>query len=131
MATGADCATGEEHETDATFDCKLKGQVDAWGVSETSAWFQWGRTELLEEKTPPIEVPISKSEGEEEPLFEVSASLTGGLRPNTTFYDELVGEDHNVKAPELLTSTIALFMTPSVPPRVVGEPIAAFSAPTS
>jgi DNA-binding beta-propeller fold protein YncE len=116
------CVPGVEHETDATFDCALNGEVDAWGVKETQVWFQWGRTPLFGEKTgPPSPVVNAKGAGEEETLVKVSAPIQA-LRPNETFYYRLAGEDHNVKTPELLTSTGASFVTPAVAPRIVGGP---------
>jgi hypothetical protein len=126
VVTPGECVPGADRETDATLDCSLTGEVDPWGVSETKVWFQWGRTSALGEKTePPIPVKSVKSEGEEETPVKVSAPIDG-VRPNETFYDELVAEDHYVKAPELLTSTTVSFITPSVPPRILGEPTASF-----
>jgi hypothetical protein len=131
FATPAQCASGTVNGTDATFDCTLEGEVDAWGVSETVVWFDWGRTEALGEKIePPIHVANTLSEGEEEPLVKVSAPLDG-LRPDATFYYGLAGEDHNVKAPESMTSTTVSHTTLSVAPRIVGEPIVAGVKPSS
>ena len=126
-----ECVPSAERETNATFDCSLTGEVDPWGVSETEAWFQWGRTPSLGEETAPaMHVPSVKKEGEEETPVKVSVPIDG-VRPNETFYDELAGEDHYVKAPELLTSATASFTTPSVPPRILGEPSVAFVHPSS
>jgi hypothetical protein len=116
------CAAGAEHETDATLDCTLKGEIDAWGVKETEVWFQWGITPLLGEKTPQQPVVNEKpKEGEEEAPVKVSARVEG-LRPNETFYYRLAGEDHNVKTPELLTGETISFKAPTAPPRIVGTP---------
>jgi DNA-binding beta-propeller fold protein YncE len=131
LAAGASaCVPGSDIGTDATLDCELKGEVDPWGVSETEVWFQWGRTPVLGEETPKQPIANTKSEGEEETPVPVSAAIKG-VRPNEPLYDQLAGEDHNVKAPELLSSLTSEFTTPLVPPRVVGEPIAAFQTATS
>ncbi len=124
-APGA-CAPGVEHESDVTLDCLLNGDVDAWGVKDTRAWFQWGRTPSLGEKTEPsVGVANVKNIGEEEPFVKVAAPIDG-LRPNETFYDRVAGEDENVLAPELLTSEPVSFTTPVVAPKAVGEPSASF-----
>jgi hypothetical protein len=131
FAAPALCAPGTVNGTDATFDCTLEGEVEPWGVSETVVWFDWGGTEALGEKIEPsIHVANTLGEGEEEPLVKVSASLDG-LRPNATFYYGLAGEDHNVKAPESMTSTTVSHTTPPAAPRIVGEPIVAFVKPSS
>ncbi len=119
-------------DADVAFGCALEGEVDPWGVPETSVWFQWGRSErgLSERTVPPISLANTKKEGEEEPLVKVSAPVVG-LLPNETIYDEVIGEDHNVRAPETITSAVGSFTTPSVPPRVLGEPVASFPTPTS
>jgi hypothetical protein len=121
------CAAGPEHETDATVSCSLNGEVEPWGVKETQVWFQWGRTSSLGEVTePPVQVTNVKSPGEEEPLVKVSAPIEG-LRPNETYYDQLAGFDHSVVSPESpLVSERESFKTPSVPPRIAGEPSASF-----
>jgi hypothetical protein len=125
------CVPGSDIGTDATLDCTLNGEVDPWGVKETEVWFQWGRTPALGEETHPKQPTANTlSEGEEEPPVRVSAAITG-VRPNEPLYDRLAGEDHNVKAPELLSSPTSEFTTPSVPPRVVGEPIVSFIKPSS
>ena len=120
-----DCKPGASRESDATFECTLRGGIDPWGVPETKAWFQWGLTTALGNETAPIEVPVSKGEGEEEPLTEVSASI-GGLRPNETpLYYRLAGHDRNLES-ELLVSRTGTFGTPTVPPRIVGSPAVQF-----
>ncbi len=119
-------------DADVAFACALEGEADPWGVPETGVWFQWGRGErgLSERTVPPIHLANTKKEGEEDPLAKVSAPV-GGLLPNETIYDEVVGEDANVLAPETFTSATGSFATPSVPPRVLGEPVASFPTPTS
>jgi hypothetical protein len=114
LARGASCAEGPGHETNATLDCTLDGEVNPWGVPQTEAWFQWGSTAALGSETEmePIatgETPVS-----------VSASVES-LTPNETYYYQVAGHDENVKAPELLTSERTSLTTPSVPPRIVGE----------
>jgi hypothetical protein len=127
----ASCVPGAVRETDVTVNCGLAGSVDPWGVPGTQAWFDWGLTSALGERTnPATSVPAVKSPGEEETPVAVDAQITG-LRPNETVFDELAGEDQHVSAPELLTSALASFTTTSVPPVVIGEPAAAFVARSS
>ncbi len=132
LVTGsAPCVPGVEHESDVTLTCTPQGEVDPWGVKETLVSFQWGTTPALGDQTkPPSPVASSKSEGEEEPLAQVSAPLEG-LRPNETFYYRLVGEDQNIKAPELLTSEATSIRTPVVAPEVVGTPSVSFVSSSS
>lgn len=136
VSTPGNCATAGVQETNVTLDCTLKGEVDPWGVSETQVWFQWGTSEALANRTePPIpvgctRVPINCTVGEEETPVPVSAAIDG-LRPNEKIYDGLAGEDHNVKAPETMTSAEQSFTTATVPPRIVGEPFIAFVSPSS
>lgn len=122
--TGAQCSPGPDRETDATFDCALKGEVDPWGVPGTEAWFEWGRTPQLGTETPKQPVATGNSP------VPISAPV-GEARPNETFYVQAAGEDQNVHAPELLTSTVVPFTTPSVPPRITGTLEAAFASPSS
>jgi hypothetical protein len=114
----ATCVGGVESETDSTLNCKLNGEVNPWEVSETEAWFQWGRTPALGSETP--KQPFAGNTP-----VPVSAEVQG-VRPNETLYDQVAGEDHNVKAPEQLSSVRTLFRTPSVPPRIVGVPSVSF-----
>jgi hypothetical protein len=127
----ADCVAGAEHESDVTLDCTLKGSVDAWGVKETEVWFEWGRTPALGQRTPKQPVANEKlNEGEQE--LPVSVSSVVGVRPNETFYDRMAGENHNVKAPEVLSShpTVS-FKTSTVAPRVLSELSAPFVTASS
>jgi NHL repeat len=124
----APCAVGVDVETDATFDCTLGGVIDAWGVPDTEAWFQWGPTRALGEQTEPRQQIVNTaSEGEEEAPEPVSSVLEG-LRPNATYTYRLAAYDHNVKPPEeaLISRPTASFTTPSVPPRIVGAPSSSF-----
>ncbi len=131
VATPGNCTTAGVHETDVTLDCTLKGEVDPWGVTETQVWFQWGANEALTNRTEPsIPVNSTLSEGEEETPVPVSAAIDG-LRPDERIYDDVAGEDRNVKAPESLTSAEQSFTTETVPPRIVGEPFIAFVSPSS
>jgi hypothetical protein len=127
LSAPAACKAGSEHETDLTFDCTLEGTVDAWGVKETEVWFQWGQTRALGSETPKQPVANLKSEGEEEtPVPALTNPPLAGLRPNETYFYQLAGEDHNVKAPELLTSERAQFDTPLAAPKMIGEPAVSF-----
>jgi hypothetical protein len=120
--TPAECEPGVEHGTDVTLDCSLTGEVDPWGVKETDVWFEWGRSPSFGERTKPQPIKNEKlNEGEEEKLVDVNATIED-VRPNETLYDEMVGEDHNVKAPEELTSLPLSFTTLLVPPKMIGEP---------
>jgi hypothetical protein len=126
-----ECAPGVEHESDATLDCVLHGEVDAWGVKETQVFFQWGRTAALGEvTTPPSLIANVDNLGEEEPVAKVGATVEG-LRPDETFHYRLAGEDENVKTPELLTSETVSFATQMVAPQVVGEPSAVYETSSS
>jgi hypothetical protein len=125
-----ECSPGPEHETDATFDCDLKGAVDPWGIPEAEAWFQWGSTCSLGLETPKQSIPVTSKEGEEEPLVSIQAPVEA-LRPNESVCYQVSGEDREVKKPELLTSETATFPTPIVPPVIVGEPSASFITSTS
>jgi hypothetical protein len=121
-----ECVPGPEHETDVTLNCTLQGEVNPWGVAETEVWFRWGSTEAFGAET--AKQPVSTGTG----LVGVSAQISEVL-PGESLYDELAGEDHNVKAPEepLTSPTVEKLTTPTVPPRIVGKPIAAFQTPTS
>lgn len=114
VASPAVCVPGAEHESDATFDCALKGTVNPEGVSETEAWLQWGRTPALGSPTPmqPVATGVSP--------VPVSASIEGVL-PNETIYYRVAAQDANVHPPELLTSETTSVSTPIVAPRIVGE----------
>lgn len=120
------CVPGPEHETDATLDCSLKGEVDPFGVSETEVWFKWGRSELLGSET--VKRPIVTGNG----LVGVNIPIAEVL-PGEKLFDRLAGEDRNVKAPEepLTSSAVEELLTPTVPPRIVGVPIEGFATPTS
>lgn len=115
------CAEVAGGASKVTFDCTLKGMVNPEGVSETEVWFRWARSEDLSEKPPtPVQavttgsVPVGVSAGVE------------GVRPHESLYYDLAGYDHNVKNPELLTSELALFRTPAVAARIIGEPEVSF-----
>ncbi len=123
IATGtSSCSPGPElvSNAGATFNCTLNGQADPEGLTETEAWFEWGKTELLGNDTAkqPIAVagPIST---------EINA------RPNETIYYRLAGEDVNAKFPEILAGEIQHEVTPFVGPRIIGSPEAPFLHPSS
>jgi DNA-binding beta-propeller fold protein YncE len=120
-ATPVVCASGGERETDLLLNCALNGEANPEGVTETSVWFEWGRSTLLGERTSTQGVSV---------VGAVNGTLEG-LRPNETFYDRLAGEDANVKAPETLTSETLSFSTPLVAPVIVGEPGVSFVGPFS
>ena len=120
----ATCQPGAERESSVTFDCSLNGTVNPEGVAETGVLFEWGRSEAFGEKTAKQTVATGEAP------VKVGAGIEGA-RPNETFYDRLVGNDHNAEPPELLTSEKASFTTPIVSPRVVGEPRVSFVSSSS
>jgi NHL repeat len=152
LAGAASCVEGQAHESDVTFDCILNGEVDPWGVSETEVWFEWGRTTSLGERTTPEAVPNEQlTEGVKEVPNPPCSAHPGehktkgeakcpeaeikGLVPNeaSNYYYQLAGHDHWVTGSEELSSPppLAKFKTPTVPPRIVGEPVASFQTNSS
>lgn len=122
LVTGAaPCVPGADRGTDVTLDCVLQGAADPEGVSETEAWFQWGRTQEFGGTTAKQSVGATES---------ITAPIEG-LKPNDVLYYRLVGNDHNAPPPELLTGEIASFTTPSVPPRIEGEASASYVGASS
>ena len=109
------CGAGLDSETGATVQCELEGVVNPWGVPGTDVWFQWGKTPAYGTVTP--HEPVVTGEAP----VGVGSPLTG-LLPNETYFYRVAGEDQNVRAPELLSSEGESFVTPSVAPRIVGEP---------
>jgi hypothetical protein len=130
--SGGSCTEGLSSGSDVTFDCKLEGEVDPWGVSGTEVWFEWGRTASLGTETAHQKVSVLGPEGHEEPPTQVSAAISG-LLPNPTaeYFFRLDGNDLWVQGKELLTSVIESFKTPAAHPRVVGQPEDLFKGPTS
>jgi hypothetical protein len=117
----AACGAGAASESDATFSCNLSGEANPWSVPQTEVWFRWGPTHALAfetQKQPVVEV-------EPNVPVPVHATVTG-LRPNETYFTREVGEDQNVKAPDVLRSEVTSFTTPSVAPQALGEPNASF-----
>jgi hypothetical protein len=131
LAAPHQCVSGSERETDLTLDCTLSGEIDAWGVTGTEAWFQWGSSAALGQRTePPVAIANVKGPGEEEPLVAVHAVLVG-LAPNEHFYYRLAAQDANVRSPEVLTGETTVFTTPLVAPVVLGEPSVSFLGSSS
>jgi hypothetical protein len=125
LASPAACVAGPDSEIGATVDCSLNGEANPWGVSETKVSFHWGKSTALGSETPEQGVAAGSVP------VQVSAPLAG-LLPNETYYAQLVGFDHNVKPPErALGSERVSFITPAVPPTVVGEPSVSFIGPFS
>lgn len=122
------CSAGKDRGADATFDCRLEGDVNPEGVSETEAWFQWGLEPTLGKETLPQDI-CSTACGFE-PVAMTPAVLEG-LLPNQAVFFRLAGHDANVKAPEQLSSEQIHFTTPTAPPRVVGPVTVAFVGPFS
>jgi hypothetical protein len=114
------CTPGAALETDLTVNCTLTGEVNPEGVSETEAWFDWGRGSGAKcELASTTSKQALSTTGKVEPLLE-------GLRPNETYCYQLVAEDADAKSPEALTTELASFTTELVPPRVLEVPQAQF-----
>jgi hypothetical protein len=109
------CEPGPEIETSKTFNCILSGEVNPEEVSETEAWFEWGRTTDLGEVTP--RQPV-------EEIKTITAPIQGA-RPNESFYFRLAAVDHNSPT-EAVTSETASFTTPTALPSITMQPRAAF-----
>jgi hypothetical protein len=115
------CKPGVVHESDATFDCLLHGEVNPEGVAGTEVWFQWGSTCTFGLETPKQQISTGNA-----PVPVPPADLEG-LRPNEQVCYRLAGYDENDHSPESpLTGTALSFTTPTVPPVVIGEPSATF-----
>lgn len=118
------CSAGTESESDASFDCVLNGEVNPFGVLGTEAWFVWGSTPSLGQRTPNQGIAGGSA------LVPISAPIDG-LRPNEELYYQVAGEDANIKSPEVLASETTSVKMQSVSPRIVGEPSVAFVKPYS
>lgn len=120
LVTGAaSCTSGADNGTDATFDCTMNGEVNPEEVSETEAWFQWGTKCSLWQETGKQGLATGSAP-------TALSAIVGGLPPNEAFCYRLVGEDHNVKSPELLTGAHRSFSTGLVAPRIIGQPAVSF-----
>ena len=124
----ATCKPGAESETNVTLECALHGEVNPWEVTGTEAWFQWGPTTTLGRETPKQSVCTT---GCGKTPVALSAAVIAGLRPNETYYYQVIGEDANVKSPEVVVSETVSFNTGLVAPQVVGAPSASFVKPFS
>jgi hypothetical protein len=116
------CAPGPEHETDATVNCTMNGEVNPYGVPGTKVWFQWGSTCLLGSETPTQSVPTGNA-------FDQVHAAIEGLKPNgQEFCYRLTGYDENVEPPEEALTSVdeTFFTTPIVAPKVLGEPSVSF-----
>jgi hypothetical protein len=127
-AVAPSCVPSGETETDVVIGCSLHGEVNPWGVAETSAWFDWGLTPGLGVETAVQSVCTSV-------CGEAGVAMGGvpvkGLLPDQSIFVQVVGEDANSKTPELLAGETGTFTTPSVPPRIVGAPAVSFVGPFS
>lgn len=124
-ATQDGCQEGLASGTLATIECTLQGEIDPEGVSETEAWFEWGTTSLLGEKT------SAQSVATGEKMVLVFAPLVG-LVPNQEIFYRLATVDQNFPSTgQPIVSAEASFVTPVVPPRIVGKPDSAFIKSTS
>ncbi len=134
LTLSQECSVGAERDTDVTYDCKLNGEVDPWGVAGTTAEFQSGRSESLGQSTPPVAVAnahVPPVEGEEEPYVPLSASIEG-VRPGEVSFYRLAGSDRNLGVTESLLSGKTLsFATPLAAPKVIGAPSSLFVGATS
>ena len=121
-------STAAAHESDVTFECELRGEANPWAVPDTQAWFQWGATPSLGSETPKRTVCSALCGSSP---TAVTPAVLEGLRPNSLFYDRLVGGDEFVQPPETLVGETVSFRTESVPPRIVGAPSASVIEPAS
>jgi NHL repeat len=124
LRTGAAiCKEGPERETAVTFNCALNGEVNPYNVAKTNVWFEWGATCALGSETPMQEVATLEA------LLPVSASIED-LRPKVPFCYRLAGDDENLQSPEQLEGAKegerSPLSTPTVPPKVIGQPSASF-----
>ncbi len=123
VAGAAVCKPGTDNGSDATVDCALNGEMDPWEVADSEAWFKWGTTPGLGERTATQSVCTS---GCGNTLLPLTPTVLKGLLPNETIYFQLDGEDANVEISEVLGSETVSFQTETVAPRIVGEPSASF-----
>lgn len=117
--TNTGCSSGQEHESDETYNCHLRGSVNPEGVAHTVAWFEWGETELLGNRTG--EEELCKACGNQP--VAVGAEIQG-VRPNRQLYYRTSAYDGNVKAPEpaLISFPTSAIGTRIVPPRILKTP---------
>ncbi|HEY3830424.1 MAG TPA: hypothetical protein VGL57_14620 [Solirubrobacteraceae bacterium] len=106
------CSTGAEHETAATFDCVLHGEVNPYQVPSTEAGFEWGKTCAFGSST------AKQGFGTVEADESFTATLDG-VRPNETLCFRAVSEDENARAPEVVAGELAMLTTPPVLPKIV------------
>ena len=121
------CESGLENGSSVVVDCSLKGTVNPWKVPDTEVWFQWGPTTRLGHET------SKQTIGEGETSVPVAPGMIDGLRPDATYYYQLIGYDQNVTPPEeeLRSAPLASFSTEVVAPRIIGVPSASFIGPSS
>jgi hypothetical protein len=128
LTRSAPCGPGAEADTNATFNCTLNGEANPEAVENTEVWFQWGLTSSFGSETPVQTLCTAACSSTPTP---VPPAVLSGLRPNQTVDYRLAAHDQNVTAPELLTSATASFTTPTVAPRILGEPSALFVTSSS
>jgi hypothetical protein len=118
VPAGFACHAGEEHETDITLACELRGEANPWGVEKTEAWFEYGQTAFFGERSPAKTVPNGET------LAPITPPIEVAVRPNeASFFFRLAGYDENVQPPESpLTSEKISFPTPIVAPVIVEDP---------
>ncbi|HWY19533.1 MAG TPA: hypothetical protein VNY27_12595 [Solirubrobacteraceae bacterium] len=120
LSTGlSKCGPGAVLGSSVTLDCGLEGEVNPEGVAETQAWFHWETSAVPGSDTAKQPVATGTTP------VKVSAQVQG-LAPNQALGYKLTGSDAVVKTPETLTGEHASIVTPSVPPRDVGEPSVGF-----
>jgi hypothetical protein len=122
VTTGAhQCVPGPEQGSNVAEECTLEGTVNPEGVANLRAWFEWGPTTMLGERTPTQTLCTTACGATPSP-----ARATITARPNAQYYYRLAGEDANSRSPEILIGGIVSLSTPLVVPRIVGHPSAAF-----
>ena len=114
------CSTGVEHETSATVNCALPGEVNPFGVANTMAWFQYGSTSAALGSETAKQTVCTAGCGAV--AVAVSPALVEGLRPSQPYDYRLVAEDENTTGEPAHGNTLT-FTTPPVAPKITcGEP---------
>ena len=124
MASPATCTAGAPSGTSATFDCTLNGEVNPEGVRGNRSAVRMGQHRSPRRRRPPGSRSARGGSRRCSRADRRRAAERNALLP-------LAGYDHNVQAPEQLTSERTSFTAPTVAPRVVGAPSASFVTSSS
>ena len=122
------CAVGPVQGTSCTCKCTLGGEVNPFNITNTKAWFQWGKelngTCSLGSST------SMESLVTQEALVKISVEIED-LRPNSGFCYQVTGTDRNSEAPERLTGVVMHGKAPAAGPVLSGKSSASFVKSTS